>query len=157
MARPRRSPLHPRSSTGGPPHACLTEDGRPPRSGQAAHSRSSGARARAGATESQHTRVHASSVHARAPFTDTSDVRLERNYDRARTNRPRPLTLAVTLMSRQVTRAPHQLPLSPPPGAALPIKRRALRYAAPHYRGRKRPARSLPLYPLKPFCMRDYA
>lgn len=48
VARPRRTPLrslHPRSSAGGPPHACpLTEDGRPPR---AAHPRSKGRAARA--------------------------------------------------------------------------------------------------------------
>lgn len=116
--RPRRSPLrslHPRSSTGGPPHACL------PRGGQAAHSRSRDRAARARAPKSPAgTRVHASTRERRS---NTSGVR--RNYDHARINRPRPPTLAVTLMSRQVTRAPHQAARSPPV-ARSPSSARAL-------------------------------
>lgn len=65
------------------------------------------------------TRVHASKRPRASATTVTGKLRV-----RACLDRPRPLTLAVTLstlMSRQVTRAPHQAPNSPPP---LPIKRR---------------------------------
>lgn len=98
-----------------------------------------------------------SSVHARAPYEHRARrVRLSRgNYNRARVDRPRPLTLAVTLMSRQVTRAPHQVARSPP-SAALPIKRRA--------QARNVVARSLSLSLSLPLtalrnrvCTRDYA
>lgn len=79
-------------------------------------------------------RVQASTRERRSDRSRTDSSYGGDNYKRARINRPRPPTLAVTLMSRQVTRAPHQVARSPP-SATLPIKRRR---SALHYRGRKR-------------------
>lgn len=59
--------------------------------------RAARARARANDSRGRHSRLR----HERSTT----------NYER--TNRPRPLTLAVTLLSRQVTRAPHQAARSP--------------------------------------------
>jgi len=96
-------------------------------------------------------RVQASTRERRSRARAIRTPLVRRNYNRARIDRPRPLTPAVTLMSRQVTRAPHQVARSPPSGA-LPIKRCALplRRSA-HYRGASayRRERASSLCPLK--------